>query len=140
MPYFPEAMPVPVVEDLTEPYWSAARAHRLVIQRCTACGTFRHLPHALCGNCQSPDHDWVESAGRGTVYTYTIVAHPVHDATNDVVPYNVVIVELDDCGGVLVPSNVVDCPPDQVAAGMAVVVEWDDVTDEITIPRFRRAV
>jgi hypothetical protein len=51
-----------------------------------------------------------------------------------------VIVELDDCGGVLVPSNVVDCPPDEVSAGMAVVVEWDDVTDEITIPRFRRAV
>jgi uncharacterized OB-fold protein len=139
MPYFPEAMPLPLVEALTEPYWTAAREHRLVIQRCTACGTFRHLPHVLCGNCQSPDHDWVESAGRGTVYTYTIVAHPVHDATNDVVPYNVVIVELDDCGGVLVPSNVVDCTPDEVAAGMAVVVEWDDITDEIAIPRFRRA-
>jgi len=55
------------------------------------------------------------------------------------VPYNVVIVELDDCGNVLVPSNLVDCAPDEVAVGMPVVVEWDDITDEIAIPRFRRA-
>ena len=27
----------------------------------------------------------------------------------------------------------------QLAVGMAVVVEWEDITDEITIPRFRRA-
>ena len=138
MPFFPEGMPIPVVEPLTEPYWSAARAHRLVIQRCTACGTYRHLPHRLCGNCQSPDHEWVESAGLGTVYTYTIVGHPVHDATNDAVPYNVAIVELDDCGGVLVPSNIVDCSSDEMAVGMAVTVEWDPVTEDITIPRFRR--
>src|SRR5262245_48760256 len=139
MPYFPEGMPVPLIEPLTEPYWTAAREHRLVIQRCTACGTFRHLPHALCGRCQSPDHEWVESAGTGSVYTYTIVGHPVHDATNDTVPYNVVVVELADCGGVLVPSNVVDCAPEEIAVGMAVVVTFEDITDEISIPRFRRA-
>jgi len=138
MPYFPEGMPIPVIEPLTEPFWTATREHRLVIQHCTVCGTYRHLPHALCGNCQSPEHDWVESAGRGSVYTFTIVGHSVHDATNDTVPYNVAIVELDDCGNVLVPSNVVDCSPDEMAIGMAVVVEWDEITDEITIPRFRR--
>ena len=138
MPYFPEDMPIPVIEPLTEAYWSAAREHRLVIQHCTVCGTYRHLPHALCGNCQSPDHDWVESSGRGSVYTYIIVGHWVHDATNDTVPYNVAIVELDDCGNVLVPSNVVDCAPDEIAVGMPVVVEWEHITEEITIPRFRR--
>ena len=110
---------------------------RLVIQRCTSCGTFRHLP-SDCGHCQAPDHEWVESAGPGTVFTFTIVGHPVHEATAPAVPYNVVIVELDDCGGVMVPSNVVDCPPDEVHAGMPVVVVFERVTDEITIPRFRR--
>jgi uncharacterized OB-fold protein len=110
-----------------------------VIQRCTACGTFRHLPHVLCGVCQSPDVEWVTSAGRGTVFTYTIVTHPVHGAVVDAVPYDVVVVELDDCGGVLVPGNVVDCPPDAVRAGMPVEVVFDPVTDEIAIPRFRRA-
>lgn len=138
MSTFPPEMPVPVVELLTEPYWEAARAGRLVIQRCTDCGTFRHLPHVLCGSCQSGAHEWVASAGRGTVFTYTVVTHPVHGAVVDVVPYAVVVVELDDCGGVLVPSNVVDCPPDAVHVGMPVEVVFERVTDEITIPRFRR--
>jgi uncharacterized OB-fold protein len=135
---FPPDMPRPVVEPLTEPFWAAAREHRLVIQRCRDCGTFRHLPHVMCARCQSSAYDWVESAGRGTVFTYTIVVHPVHEATIDVVPYNVVIVQLDDCGGVLAPSNVVDCPPDDVHVGMRVEVTWDAISEEITIPRFRR--
>ena len=134
---FPSEMPVPQVEALTEPFWAAARAGRLVIQHCTECGKFRHLPHVLCSSCQSSAHDWVESAGRGTVYTYTIVTHPVHNATADVVPYNVVIVQLDDCGGVLVPSNVVDCAPEDIRVGMRVEAVFEPVTDEITIPRFR---
>ena len=102
------------------------------------CGAFRHLPSELCGTCQAPDHEWVESAGKGTVFTFTIAGHPVHEATATAAPYNVVIVELDDCGGVLVPSNVLDCDPSEVVIGMALEVAWDDITDEVSIPRFRR--
>ena len=136
---FPSEMPRPQVEPLTEPFWAAAREGRLVIQRCTDCGAFRHLPHAICGSCQSTAHEWVPSAGRGTVFTYTIVTHPVHPATKAAVPYNVAIVELEDCGGVLVPGNVVDCPPEAVHVGMAVEVVFERVDDEIAIPRFVRA-
>ena len=136
---FPPEMPVPLVEALTEPFWTAAREGRLVIQHCTDCGAFRHLPHVLCSSCQSSAHDWVESAGSGTVYTYTIVTHPVHNATASVVPYNVVVVQLDDCGGVLVPSNLVDCAPEDVQVGLPVAVVFEPVTDEITIPRVRRS-
>lgn len=135
---FAESMPIPIAEPLTEPYWAAAREHRLVIQRCTSCGTFRHLPSELCGHCQSPEHEWVESTGRGTVFTFTIAGHPVHDATAPAVPYNVVIVELDDCGGVMVPSNVVDCEASDVTIGMTLEVVWDDINDDVAIPRFRR--
>jgi len=137
-PLFPAEMPRPQVEALTEPFWAAARDGRLVIQRCTDCGAFRHLPCAMCGACQSAAHEWVPSAGRGTVYTYTIAAHPVHPATKEVVPYNVVVVELDDCGGVLVPGNVLDCPPEEVHAGMAVQVAFERIDDEIAMPRFLR--
>lgn len=135
---FPSEMPRPQVEALTEPFWAAARESRLVIQRCADCGAFRHLPHLMCASCQSSAQEWVESAGRGTVFTYTIVTHPVHAATAAVVPYNVVVVKLDDCGGVLVPGNVVDCPPEDVHVGMAVEVVFERVDDEIAIPRFTR--
>ena len=135
---FPPEMPRPQVESLTEPFWTAARKGRLVIQRCTDCGAFRHLPHVMCSSCQSSAHEWVESAGRGTVFTYTIVSHSVHAATKSTVPYNVVVVKLDDCGGMLVTSNVVDCQPEDVHVGMAVEVVFERADDEITIPRFTR--
>ena len=132
-------MPMPEREPLTEPFWSAACNGRLVIQRCADCGAFRHLPHVMCAACRSSACDWVESEGRGTVFTYTIVTHPVHDATASVVPYNVVLVQLDDCGRVLVPTNVVGCAPEDVYVGMPVRVVFDRVSEEISIPRFARA-
>jgi uncharacterized OB-fold protein len=137
-PMFPSEMPRPQIEALTRPFWEAARAGRLVIQRCTACGTFRHLPHAMCSSCQSSAHEWVESAGRGTVFTYTIVTHSVHPATASRVPYNAVVVQLDDCGGVLVPGNVVDCAPGDVRVGLPVEVVFERIDDEISMPRFAR--
>jgi uncharacterized OB-fold protein len=138
-PFFPPEMPRPQVEPLTRPFWDAAREGRLVIQRCRDCGTFRHLPHALCASCQSAAHDWVQSAGRGSVFTYTIVSHSVHPATAKAVPYNVVVVKLDDCGGVLVPGNVVDCAAADVHVGLPVEVVFERIDDETAIPRFIRA-
>ena len=135
---FPADMPRPQIEPLTEPFWTAAREGRLVIQRCTHCGAFRHLPSAMCGSCQSTAHEWVESAGRGAVYTYTIAAHAVHPATKAAVPYNVVVVKLDDCGGVLVPGNVVECAPEDVRVDMRVRVVFERIDDEISMPRFAR--
>ncbi len=47
------------------------------------------------------------------------------------------IVELAE--GVRLMTNVVGCAPDQVRIGMPVVVEFDDVTPEVTLAKFRPA-
>ena len=51
-------------------------------------------------------------------------------------PFAPVVVEMDE--GVRLVSEIVDCPPDELAIGMPVEVVCDDVTDEVTLPRFRR--
>jgi uncharacterized OB-fold protein len=53
------------------------------------------------------------------------------------VPYPVVVVELDE--GVRMVSWVTDIKPDELALGMPVEVVFDDVTAEVTLPKFRRA-
>ena len=136
--YFAADMPIPQPDRLTEPFWSGCRERRLLIQHCTVCGTYRHLPSDVCSNCQSTEYDWVESRGDGTVFTYTIVWHSVHSSTNQKIPYNVVVVQLDDCGGVLVMSNLVDCGPDDVRVGLPVELTWDDVGDDMVLYRFKR--
>jgi hypothetical protein len=44
---------------------------------------------------------------------------------------------LADCGGALVVSNLIGVENDDIQAGMKVTVEWDDITPELSVPRFR---
>jgi len=41
--------------------------------------------------------------------------------------------------GVRIVSEVVDCAPDALRRGLSVEVVFDDVTPELTLPKFRRA-
>ena len=34
-------------------------------------------------------------------------------------------------------SNLIDCPPEKIEVDMPVTVTFDDVTDEISLPKFR---
>ncbi len=40
--YLPEGLPIPVPEPdgLAAPYWAGLREERLLVQRCTHCGTW----------------------------------------------------------------------------------------------------
>ncbi|MBI4295111.1 MAG: OB-fold domain-containing protein [Chloroflexi bacterium] len=109
----------------------------MLVQRCRSCGTFRHPPRPGCFKCSSLDKEWVRASGRGTVYSYTIVPFSIHPATDDKVPYNVVLVELADAGGVRLVSSLVDCHSEAIYIGMPVELVWDDISQEITLPRFR---
>jgi len=128
---------LPRVDEESKGFWEACRRHELRIQQCRACGTFRYYPRALCPNCLSSDTEWVQSAGRGTVYTFTATYQNQAPGFRDELPYVLAYVKLDDVGGVQMLTNIVDCPVDQVKIGMPVEVTFEDVNDEIAIPRFR---
>jgi uncharacterized OB-fold protein len=59
---------------------------------------------------------------------------PAFEAT---LPYNVVDVVLEE--GVHFVSQVLDCPPEALHAGMAVEAVFVAVTDDVTLVKFRRA-
>jgi hypothetical protein len=50
-------------------------------------------------------------------------------------PYVVAIIELEE--GVRLMSNITECPPESVKCDMQVGVFFDDVTDEVTLPKFK---
>ncbi|KFG90942.1 Nucleic-acid-binding protein containing a zn-ribbon [Sphingobium herbicidovorans NBRC 16415] len=128
-----------VTDQWTEPYWSAAAAHRLVAPRCAECGKFRMPPTPFCPNCRSQRIDWVQLSGEGTVYSYSVVAVPIFPEMADSVPYITAVVELADAGGVRLISNIVEAPLSSVHVGAPVRVVFDDISDGVTIPRFRLA-
>lgn len=123
----------------TEPFWQAARAHRLVCQRCEECGTYRHPPLPYCWKCNSDRASWPEVPGTGTVYSYSVVNYTISpDVKEEDLPYVVVVVELDGTEGNKHVSNLVGTGAMEVSIGDRVVVTWDDISDlNVTVPRFR---
>jgi uncharacterized OB-fold protein len=132
--------PLPNPSFVSQPFWDAAKEHRLVYQRCRLCGTNVFYPRDIC---PGPDCfgvgtlDWVESSGKGTVYSFTVSYQPAHPAFKEDVPYMLAIVELDE--GWRMNTNIINADPKDVAIGMKVEVVWDDVTPEITLPKFQIA-
>jgi uncharacterized OB-fold protein len=137
-PYLPPEVPRPwpCVEDA--PFWAACAERRLVFQACAACGRLRHPPGPRCPHCRSGDVRWTPAPPAGRVFSYTVVHHPMHEATAASVPYNVVLVEFPGLDGVRLVSNVVDAQPGQLEVGLEVELCWEPTGDGGFLPRFRR--
>jgi uncharacterized protein len=137
--WFPDEMPMPAANAETVGWWEAAAGHRLVVQRCTACGRTRHPPGPVCPGCRSSASEWSALAGTGTVYTYTVVRQAFIPSLQDKIPYVVIAVELDGASGARLVSNLVDAEVEEVTVGMPVEVAWEDMGPELAVPRFRCA-
>ena len=136
---FPSIMKETAANDLTRPFWEAARDNRFVCARCTNCGTFRLPPAPFCYECQHRDIEWVELPGTGTVYSFTIVRHPLAKMLQPSVPYASGIIEIDGTqgAGARMICNIVDVDVDQLKIGDKVEIVWEHVNDEMSVPRFR---
>ena len=127
--------PLPVVNEDSRKFWEGCKEHRLVIQRCKDCRKFIFYPRSLCPECMSDNIEWVDSSGKGTIYSYTTIWRaPNNDFLKDV-PYTIVLVDLEK--NVRLMSWIVDCKPEDVHVGMEVEVVYDDVTNAVTLPKFR---
>jgi uncharacterized OB-fold protein len=127
--------PLPATTPETMPFWDAARRHELQIQRCTACGHRWFPPSLLCPECLSEAFEWQVVSGQGTLFSFVIFHRPYHAGYKGEVPYNVSIVELAE--GPRLLTNVVGCPNDALEIGMPLEVVFDDVTDEVSLPKFQ---
>lgn len=131
-----ELKPRPALDPDSTPFWQACREHRLIVQRCTQCGRTRFPPGPTCATCGAPDHDWIDASGRGRVFSWIVVRHPVPaDVYAGEVPYVVALIELEE--GVRLVSNVIGCAPEAVAVDMPVEVMFDDRAGEVPLPKFR---
>lgn len=116
------------------PFWDGVREGKLLLQKCKSCGLFLNPPRPMCPKCQSIEQEWVPSTGKGKVYswvTYQESPHPAFKA-----PYTAVLVELAE--GVRIVSNMVDVKPDELQIDMPVEVTFDEVTEDLTLPKFKK--
>ena len=116
----------------TQFFWDGARAHKLLIQRCTDCGALRHPPRPMCPACNSLLWGTVEASGRGTVFSFVMPQHPRFPFLD--YPYIVALVELEE--GTRIVTNLVGTTPEEVTIGMPVEVTFEEFDGGLTLPQF----
>jgi uncharacterized OB-fold protein len=121
--------PLPVLTEAdTAEFWRACGEHRLTYGTGPD-GEVVFFPRRTEGGQVR------ESAGRGVVYTFTVVRRHGHPYFRLRAPYVVAYVDLDEGFRMLAE---VDVDPDAAHVGMRVEVGWED-HDETAVPVFRPA-
>lgn len=131
--------PLPVPDDLSRPYWEAAREGRLALQRCGQCRRFQHPPEIVCLACGHEDLAFEPVSGRGVIHAHSVMYDRRVYGFEDRIPYVNVVVELEEQPLLTTVANLVDAEPSQLKIGLPVEVVFERLTDDVTLPQFRLA-
>jgi len=115
----PKQSPIP--DELDRAFYAAANEERLVIQHCAGCDRYQHPPKASCAECGAADRlSWREVEGKGTIYSYTVVYDTPVVCLQPDQPFNVALIDLDDCPGISMLSHLPGTPAGRVPIGAPV--------------------
>ena len=128
--------PLPEITPLTEPFWSAAKERRLVVQRCDDCGAYRFPPEVACVYCGSMRSTWTPVSGRATLWSWTVAYPPLLPYFAERAPWPVAVVQLEE--GPRMVTNLVGVPAEEYEISTPLEVDFERVDDEVTLVVFRR--
>jgi uncharacterized OB-fold protein len=118
-------------EPDTGPFWRDCAAHRLTVRRHPETGVVTFLPRLR--DAAGIELEVVESAGKGLIYTYTVLRQHFLPFFRARTPYVVGYVDLDE--GLRVLTEIV-AEPSAVSIGQRVELDWED-QDGTALPIFR---
>ena len=135
------ARPVPVPDESSAPYWTAAARHALAIARCSRCGSFAIPPGQTCPHCGStdPEYAYQEVSGRGTVRSWTIIRQSFLPGFDADLPFALVDVELAEQAELRMIGRLLDGPGAPVRTGAPVTAAFEDLADGVSVPAFTLA-
>ena len=117
---------LPALDEANRDFFTSGK---IVLRECTACKTIQHPPEELCHMCGGYEFRGREVAGTGTIYSHTVVRHPIHPGLSERVPYIVVLVSLDELPAVRITGNLLEAGPEEVRVGLAVRAVWEEIPD-----------
>ncbi|MBV8360226.1 MAG: OB-fold domain-containing protein [Deltaproteobacteria bacterium] len=133
----PRLKPIPSPDEITRPFWEAAREQRLVIQRCTTCNYYNHPPRTVCDSCLSQELCFEPVSGRGRIHTFTVMHQRDVPGFESEAPFINIVVELEEQPMLLMVSNLPISERERVHIGGPVMVEFEDRDDGVIVPQFR---
>lgn len=124
----------PLIVTQDNAFWfEGAKQGRLLIQRCTACGTLRQPPGPACPACRSFDWDTLESSRRATLHSYTVVDRPQDTAFT--YPLAIGLADLEE--GTRLVADIADADPADLQIGMPLEVVFTEHTHGALLPQLR---
>jgi len=129
--------PVPIADELSRPFWDAAKERQLVVQRCGSCGYYNHPPRPFCDSCLAQDLRFEPVSGRGVVYTFTVMHQRDVAGFEEDAPFINIVVELAEQPKLLMVSNLPIAERAKVRIGAPVEVYFEDRGDGVIVPQFR---
>ena len=130
--------PLPLATATSRPFWEALTRHEVQIQQCSACQAWIYYPRAFCPECLSPELEWKQILGTGTLYSFTIARRPTAPFWADEVPQRIAVVELDE--GPRLTSTLCNVEEGDIRIGMRLQPFFDDVSGKhVTLLRYEPA-
>jgi uncharacterized OB-fold protein len=132
------ARPLPVPDDSSAPFWSAAAEHVLTVARCARCGQFAMPPDAVCPHCHTtdPSFEFTPVSGRGTLRSWTIARQALLPGFEDEMPFVLVDVELVEQKDLRMIGRLLDGVDAELHIGDAVILGFEDLAPGVAIPAF----
>jgi uncharacterized OB-fold protein len=127
---------LPVPDDRSCEFWSAAGAHSLVLARCARCSTFSHPPGTVCPHCGSidPAFEFLPVDGSGSIRSWTVIRQSFLAGFDT--PFVLVDVELSAQPDLRLIGRLVDGPDVPLRLGAPVRVTFEDVAPGVAVPAF----
>lgn len=108
----------PCARPLATPFTDGLRDGVLRYQQCTACGSAQTLARYACQHCgERGALQWRDAAGAATVCAVTEVARAPSEEFRVLVPYTLVIVQLNEGPRLMAHATPGVCIGDRVRAG-----------------------
>ena len=129
--------PLPLPDADTAALWAGMLEGKLLLQHCGQCGNIQYYQQHMCRQCGSENLQHQPASGLGKVHSFSVVHRAPGPAFKGDVPYAVLLVELSE--GPRMISTFTGGSPDDVTFDMDVMITFEAISDEIALPRFRRA-
>jgi uncharacterized OB-fold protein len=129
--------PVPSPDADSAALWRGLRDGMLLLQHCGDCRHVQYYQQGMCRHCGSENLSHRAASGRGKVHSFSVVHRAPGPAFRDDVPYAVLLVDLEE--GPRMISTYTGGKPEDVTFDMDVALVCEEIGDETTLPRFRRA-
>lgn len=127
---------IPDPDGRNADFYRLLASGRLHVQHCDDCGRALHPPRFGCPGCGSESLNFVPSAGRGRLFSWTVTHRPVDPGWAMHLPYATVVVEMEEgvrLVGAWRGTN------EQLALDLPVVVEVEPAGERFAFLWFRPA-